>query len=122
MKYGIRNVLSKMIMFIMAGVISFAFNSLLGGNTPIMHSFLCGMFIVIIYDLFTYLLIETKSDLRTPAKVFLSSIFAFCVFVTMGCTTASSAKNIRIFWWMYLIWALFAVFAACKSYRDAKKI
>ena len=121
MKFRIRNVLSTFLMFIMAGGISFAFNILLGGNIPIVHSFLCAMFVVIIYDIFTFLAIETKTDFKMPTKVFMGSVFAFCVFAIMGCSMAAFAKNTPFFWWMYVTWILFAVFAAWKSYRDAEK-
>ena len=121
MKFRIRNVLSTFLMFIMAGSISFAFNILLGGNIPVVHSLLCGVFMVIIYDLFTFLAIETKSEYKMPAKVFMSAVFAFCVFIGMGCTTAFLTDNIPIPWWMYVTWILFAAFAAWKSYHDAEK-
>jgi len=121
MKFRIRNVFSTFLMFIMAGGISFVFNILLGGNTPIVHSFICAMFTVIIYDLFTFLAVQTKSEFKRPAKVFMSAVFAFCVFVGMGYSTAVFAKNVPIYWWMYVTWVLFAVFAAWKSYCDAEK-
>ena len=121
MKNGIRNVFSTFLMFILAGGISFAFNVLLGGNIPVVHFLLCGVFMVIIYDLFTFRSIQTKAELKMPAKVFMSAVFAFCVFVGMGCTTAFLTNNIPIPWWMYATWILFAAFAAWKSYRDAEK-
>lgn len=121
MKNGIRNVFSTFLMFGMAAIISFAFNTILGGNIPLVHSLICGVYIVIIYDLFTFLAIETKSEFKRPTKVFMSAVLAFCVFVGMGCSTAVFAKNIPMHWWMYVTWILFAVFAAWKSYRDAEK-
>ena len=111
MKNEIRNAFSAFLMFSITGIISFAFNTVLGGNIPIVHSLVCGVFIVIVYTLFTFLLIQTKSELKMPAKVFLSAVFAFCVFTGMGYCTAIFAKNIPIFWWMYVTWILFAVFA-----------
>ena len=112
MKFRIRNVFSTFLMFIMAGGISFAFNTLLDGNIPVVHSLLCGVFMVIIYDLFTFLSIQTKTELKMPAKIFMSAVFAFCVFAGMGCSMAACVKNTPFFWWMYVTWILFAVFAA----------
>ena len=121
MKFRIRNALSIFLMFIMAGGISFAFNIALGGKAPIIHSFVCAMCVVIIYDLFAFMAIETKSEYKAPAKVFLGAVFAFCVFAVMGCSMAAFVKNTPFFWWMYVTWILFAAFAAWKSYRDAEK-
>ena len=113
--------LNALFLFVIAGAIGGIFNVLLEGPYPIIRFLGCGYVTLIVYVIMTVIFYELKSGLNTISRVLLNGTTIFSTFAGMALISVSSTK-LTPFWWMYLVWLLFATFICWKTNHDAKKI